>query len=407
MIVPKRSLRLLWTCATAIAVGWAIGGTGLVDAIEQRIDWGTAWMSPHDRAAERIVLVPITAEDYEDPSLFGSKRPLDPVVLQRLIETVGAHRPAVIGVDLDTSPEVFARLRTLDPELPLVWARAAWSRPAPWGDTGNGESRSDSPVELLPVLGYRKVEIEANLGIPAGVALVLHDADGIVRSYIRRFDTDFDDQPSFACAIIDRCARNASCAADLPGEARACGRASAGRAWQIDYREASRRAWRKADIRAGRVLDGAVAGEVFRDRIVLIGATYVESGDVDHPTPIGKVAGIEVVAQVLATELRGGGHNPGGAIATGILVAFETYLILAVLSASSLRRRVAGALVVVGGIAALLSLVNEYDLSRTGHFVLVLLAMLALQVGVRYVERSQEIFVDWWRNLQTRSSPSS
>jgi CHASE2 domain-containing sensor protein len=138
-------------------------------------------------------------------------------------------------------------------------------------------------------------------------------------------------------------------------------------------------------------------GALLRGKIVLLGGSYPESGDLDHPTPLDDHSGIELVAQVLATELRGGGANPGSTAATSLLITFETYLILLVLAAPSWRRRLAGAALVVIGLAVVCSLFNERDLSRTGHFTLVLLLVLVLQAGVRYVEHSQEMLVEWWR----------
>ena len=384
-----RSLSLAWACVTAVAVGWIIGGTGFLEAIEQRVEYVTALIATHDRAAERIALVPITAHDFGNQRLFAGRRPLDPAILRRLIEAVAAQEPAVIAVDVDTSPDVFAAFRTFDPGVPVVWARPA---------------RADGEIiEPSPILGFPTVEVERDLTTPSGVALVPQDSDGIVRSYVRRFHTSFNEQPSFACAIITRCTRNASCAAHLAEEVRTCDQAATDREWQIDYRVASQRAWDATAITAGRLLEGSAPPDALRDRIVLIGGSFVGSGDEAHPTPIGEATGIAVLAHVLATELRGGGANPGGTIATGILIAVETYLILAVLSAATLRQRIMGAVVVVGGIAALTSLVNEYDLSRTGHFALVILSMLVLQAGLRYVERSQEMFVDWWRGLAAPS----
>jgi CHASE2 domain-containing sensor protein len=384
------SRRLVRVCVTTLAVGWAISGTGFLDAIEQRIDYLTALIARHDRAAERIVLVPITRDEFGDLSFFGGRRPLDPGLLRRLVERVAASRPAVIAVDLDTGPEVFASLRTLDRDIPVVWARSA---------------RGTNPTEPSPILGYASVEVEGDVQAPSGIARVRQDDDGIVRSYIRRFETSFGVLPSFACAVVTRCADNTACAADVSDDVRAaCREATADREWRIDYRDRSKTAWRGRAIPARRLLEGStVAPDILRDRIVLIGGTFIEGGDADHPTPLGEDTGIGVLAQVLATELRGGGASPGGTLATAILVALDTYLILIVLEARTRRQRLAGATALIVCLAVLLSLVNEGDLRRTGHFALVLFFFLLLQVALRYVEGSQELFVAWWRGRTARA----
>ncbi len=391
MVGAKRVLRLVLVCATALVLCWVISGTGFLDAIEQRIDYLTALIARHDRAAERIVLVPITTDDFANPKYFGGRRPLDPVQLRLLVERVAAGRPAVIAVDLDTAPEVFASLRALDRSIPVVWARSARA--------------TSGPHEPSPILGYAKVEVEGDVQASSGIARVRQDDDGIVRSYIRRFDTTFGVLPSFACEVVNRCAANPVCAADVSADVRAaCRGATADREWLIDYRDRSKAAWNARAIRASRVLDdSALPRDVFRDRIVLIGGTFIEGGDADHPTPLGEDTGIGVLAQVLATELRGGGASPGGTLATAILVMLETFLILVVWEARTRRKRVVGATVLVFGLGALLSLVNEGHVGRTGHFALVLFFFVLLQVALRYIESSQEQFVAWWRGRTVRA----
>jgi CHASE2 domain-containing sensor protein len=385
--VRGRPARLLVICVTALAVAWAIGGTGLVDAIEQRVDYLAAKIEGHDAAAAQVVLVEITPADFADAKLFAGRRPLDPGVLKRVIERIAAQQPAVIGVDIDTAPAPFEALRDLPAQPAVVWARPA--------------RVADGAIELFPVLGFSSVEAEGGRS-DVGVALSIQDEDGIVRSYRRRLGTAHDGQPSFACAILERCAPGSACAARLPEDVRACRNGEIDREWLIDYREKSHHAWKETALSAGELLAASPdvmreTGALLRGKIVLLGGSYPESGDLDHPTPLDDHSGIELVAQVLATELRGGGANPGSTAATSLLITFETYLILLVLAAPSWRRRLAGAALVVIGLAVVCSLFNERDLSRTGHFTLVLLLVLVLQAGVRYVEHSQEMLVEWWR----------
>ncbi len=66
--VRGRPARLLVICVTALAVAWAIGGTGLVDAIEQRVDYLAAKIEGHDAAAAQVVLVEITPQTLPTPS---------------------------------------------------------------------------------------------------------------------------------------------------------------------------------------------------------------------------------------------------------------------------------------------------------------------------------------------------
>jgi CHASE2 domain-containing sensor protein len=349
-------------------------------------------VAPHDAAAAQIVLVKITPEDLANPEIFGGRRPLDPAVLRRAIDQVATHQPAVIAIDIDTAPPAFLALRSLPAQPPVVWARAG---------------RHDGTItQVSPVLGYSSVEAEGHRPA-AGVAIALEDG-GTVRSYARRLETPFGAMPTFTCAILEQCPHGSPCGAPLRDDGQAaCRDAEPDREWLIDYRAKSQRAWQETAISIGALLGATQqpsqdVGARFRGKVVVIGGTFPESGDIDHPTLLGSHTGIELLGQVLATELRGGGANPGGTIVTSLLVAFETYVILLALATRTWIRRFRAALAVIVGIAIVASLVNEYDLSRAPHYAVVLLCFLPIQGALRYVEHSQEMLLDWWHQRGRR-----
>jgi hypothetical protein len=83
-------------------------------------------------------------------------------------------------------------------------------------------------------------------------------------------------------------------------------------------------------------------------------------------------------------------------LATGVLVAFQTYLILIVARLRPWRRRLLVGGATVLALAAMASLLNERHLSRLPFFAAVLLCVVALQLAIIFIERSQEMFVDLW-----------
>src|SRR5207237_10619204 len=63
-----------------------------------------------------------------------------------------------------------------------------------------------------------------------------------------------------------------------------------------------------------------------KGKIVLLGGTY---GDDDlHYTPVGRMYGVQVIAQVLETELQGGGDKARSPITIILLELFECVLVI-------------------------------------------------------------------------------
>lgn len=384
--------------SAAIALGVAIGEFGVLQAIQDRVDYADAWLAAADDADRQVAVVQVSEADYRGP--FGGRSPLDAATLDTLIHAVLALNPAVVGVDIDTSPASFASLRTM-PAGRVVWARDVDLR--------------QSGQHLLPVLGFPGVEHEGVTGPPAGIALLEPDGDGIVRTYQRWRDTTFGARSSFACALVVACEAHDACGAVADDRAaKACATDTRDReARVIEYRYARGDDDSVLRLTAGDILGLAASPPGQRQtlasdlagKVVIVGAAYRASGDTMHPTPLGPRDGVDLHAQIVATELRGGGARQTRMGATGILIAFQTYGVLLVARLRPWRRRLLIGSAIVLVVAMVASVVNDGGLVRVPFFAAVLLCVVALQLAAYVIERSQALLLqlfDGWRRRPQR-----
>ncbi|MFP5289130.1 MAG: CHASE2 domain-containing protein [Thermoanaerobaculia bacterium] len=254
------------------------GGVLLLSADVAALDSFLLLRAP--RRAERIALVVIDEVDYRER--FRSRSPLDPAPLQEILNAIAAGRPALLGVDLDTSAPEHRSLQA-PAGIPVVWARGAH-------ETEPGR------LELEPVLGGREPP-------KAGLAGVVPDADGVVRRYLRSFPIRGGTTLNWeiARAVATPCLRReiARGDADLlrhPGEPVALLYHFAGGAASLPR------------YPARLVLDGARNPETWgrngplTGRIVLLGGTYRAARD-RHVTPLGMLAGVDLVALAVESDL--------------------------------------------------------------------------------------------------------
>lgn len=229
-----------------------------------------------------VVLITITDEDYAE--LFNATSPLKAETVQRLLATLAtlpAARPRAIGVDLDTSAPSWQGYRPPSEAPPVVWAREA--------------AIEQGHVDLQPFLGEPHPT-----GARWGVAAAPLDADGVIRRYRWTYSLSEETVPSFAAAVLDA-------AGDHTSEHEPSG--------QLHLNFFGDR-YRFASYSAADALRLAGSPDWQRslcDRIVLIGATFRQSRD-EYRAPWdgkdGRWYGVEVMANVIETELRGQGVRP-------------------------------------------------------------------------------------------------
>ena len=396
--LPLGRVLLIWV--TAIGLSWVIGKTGALKSLEKKLQDVWAVWAPIDPSFDRVIVVRITEEDYR--TLFKSRRPLNPQAIEDVISAITAYKPLMVGVDIDTSDEAFKSLEGLEARstVPIVWAR---------------DTRDDKgTLGVMPALAGRLQEPAGSY--TSGLGLITADSQGIARTYQRWFETTQVSQPSFTCALIEQCGTRAKCDGLFPESVQDACRVSGGTPHDdrlIDYRQRFETKPSSPYFSAGELVesvdlppaDRAQWTSTFHDKIVLVGGTFAASGDAAHATPLGLRPGVEIMAQILGTEMRGGGAHLSRPFVTALIAVFEMYLIVLVIRQRGVVRLVwGGTLVLV--LAALSSFFTEGHLGRTLYFVVVLGCVLFLVGCVLYVKYSQTVFADACEELARRFQAS-
>lgn len=236
----------------------------------------------HETAEDTdVVVVRIDDEDYA--KLFHQKSPLDHNNLLKIIKSVAAGKPRVIGIDIETTAPQFQELKP-EPNWPVVvWAR-------------NGVfSQRDGKYHLFQLLGGQ----EANA--VSGIVVMQLDPDGAIRRYPRVCETDHGPVDSFVWAVAKQY-DPANMSRHKPTE----------EGLFINFAGDSEGRHR-LHFTASRILEladgpGWQSDSPIKDKIVLIGGGY--SAADEHDTPLGWMLGVEVLANAVETELHGGGLPP-------------------------------------------------------------------------------------------------
>jgi CHASE2 domain-containing sensor protein len=357
-------------------VGWLQGfeGAALDAWLRAKLNLAPAVQS------KQVVIVSITDQDYAD--IFRRRSPLDKTALEGIIIAIAAAKPLLLGIDIDTSEEEFKDLKY--PEgIPIVWVE----------DASIDES-NHSVKAISPALGNAKTASSLT-----GLALMPMESDGIVRSYIRKFHS----HDSFAwvlartyCAhveqvrttvsidveqkVLERCGVIRNMSNDTINEEQ----------FALDLMGAGSRF---QHVSARDLLDAynwkrSETLDKLRGRAVLLGGTY-HAGRDEYTTPVGRMAGVELVAHSLESELQGPFRRPrkttmlvlnllGG---IGILLLFIRF---------GVRKGCIFSLLAMLVIAPLWSLIAFGSLSFFGYFGVILIALLIHQLyeQAHYVQHS-------------------
>jgi CHASE2 domain-containing sensor protein len=251
----------------------------------------------------RVAVVKIEDKDYQN--IFGGRSPLDPAALRRVIDAIALGRPKVIGVDIDTSSPQFKTFQPGRNWPPVIWEREA-----------KIPESVEHPVEMLDVLGGKDTALNADSGLPL---FTPDHEDRVVRRYRREMHTTEGPFPTFVWALVQRFS---------PGRMSEPGRTDDDRF--IAY-AGDRSGSHRFNLTALQAIKLAEQGSLpdanpFRDKIVLLGGAYLDE-DV-HQTPLGAMRGVDVIAQAVETELRGGGDEVPNKATLLLLEVFEGALVV-------------------------------------------------------------------------------
>lgn len=248
------------------------------------------------RMSTDVFIVEITDEDYVKH--FGATSPLRPDRVKDLVERIATAGPKVIGIDLDTSSDGFRRLQPKT-NMPLIWATVA------------EPLESDrSAFQPGPVLGGALSDPES-----MGIVSFPVDPDGIVRRYRRQFKTKTAAVPhmrSFACAVLksyrpELHRTDEEVIFNFSGDRYAFPTIGA----EEFFGSAPNSSWET----------------VLGNKVVLLGGRYAAARD-EYLTPLGPMAGVELIAHALESDLHGPGIRKVSWILGWVLDVFAGTLVV-------------------------------------------------------------------------------
>lgn len=329
----------------------------------------------------QVVIVDITQNDFEQ--IFqGQTRPLKPDALRMLISAVAKGQPCVIGVDLDTHFTQFKDFRVADDWPPIVWSREVAEAP---------DDIEQKPVPL-DVLGGQNPALNEKSGLP----LLIDDAvSKTTRLYVRLIETTLGKQPSFAWAVYRERQRRDCGGVTLPALT------ESSEPLLIRYSRGSEGVGR-TKITASNVISFAADAnwqnnELVKGKIVLIGGSYL--GEDRHDTPFGRMTGVEVMANVIESELRGGGIKPPNYLTLGLLMFFDGFLLIALFQVMPLRKALLLSLPVIVLLSLACSFLTYRSFSRWAFFAPVMIGVMIAEL----LDMVKDIYKDWIRRLRRRT----
>lgn len=304
-----------------------------------------------ERRQPVVAIVRITDDDYRD--LFHAKSPLEVTRLQEIIDAIALGKPKLIGIDIDTSAQDFARLRQSASGIPIIWARNAVF------------SKLRNVAILSDCLGG---ENPANT---SGPVLFKQDEDGAVRRYTRMVRTIRSSVPSFGWTIVKQL-----------GIDKNKGLAESEEELLINYVDTSR-GLTQVNFSASEVLQqssgaGYQTDGVFKDKIVLLGGDYGAQDERD--TPLGLMVGVQALSQIIETEIEGGGTKPPGGFSLIVLQVIDGLLLVVLFQMTRLHKALLISCLLVPFLALTCSLIAFRSFAHWAYFVPVLFLIIGHQL---------------------------
>jgi CHASE2 domain-containing sensor protein len=359
--LSKRLLRALPVIATLMVLMWIFGHTGVLHRIETVVS--NVQMRLNKPAIDNlVVIVDIDDTDYQE--LFRESSPLNPARLEKLISDIAKGQPRVIGVDIDTSSSQFATefpARNWGPHI--VWEREVREVPEEGTESGNLH-----PLDILG--GQKNLDPRSNsTGLPL---LIDESEDKVTRKYRRSISTQGGPLPSFPYEIAEAYrGENSGRVAELQDSQEDRLIHFSGTSGHTTRLHFSAR-------KVSELSEHWPETSPIRDKIVLLGGSYL-SQDI-HETPVGRLSGLEVMANVVETELAGGGEEPPSRTVVFLLELFEAFVLILFFHILRFRSALLWSIVLVPVMAIFCSLLAYRSGSHFIQFVFILLGLLLFEL---------------------------
>ena len=243
-----------------------------------------------------------------------TQSPLDPDKLGQILKAIAAGHPRVIAVDIDTSSTA---MKDKYGQLAKMASGAGWP-PIIWSVDGE-PTLDEHGGHGGPTLEQVFPPLAGNEASGSGLILLPSDRDGVIRRYYRHFATTNESHhepvpiDSLPWAVVKEYCRQSP---DAELSARLQQTKKGGPASQEspellmnflgDHFTFTHITARTVLESYGRREFWSSEKSPIRDKIVLLGGTYKAARDV-HPTPIGQVPGVELLAMAIESELQGTG----------------------------------------------------------------------------------------------------
>lgn len=363
----RRLVRALPAVLLLIVLVWVFGHVGVLHRLET-IASDTEMLLNRGPSESQVALVTITDEDYG--SLFDGISPLQAEKLEGLINAIAKGSPAVICVDVDTSSKTFRnRFKIHDWRSRMVWEREIREVPE------DADLLNAAKIEPLDVLGGR-VDLDPSRN-STGLPILIEDAeDKVTRRYRRIIKTSVGDLPSLPWAVVKAYSVN------RPEDLTRLPESSED---LLIHFVSDRQHSRRINLAASKVLQLTLhwpEASPIRDKIVILGGSY---GDQDrHDTPIGRLTGSEVLANVIETELNGGGFKPPSEVLLFALELFEAFVLILLFHVSRFSIALLASILVAPALAVLCSRVAFQDWIHVWHFLPIILGLILFEAYEHY-----------------------
>jgi Predicted transmembrane sensor domain len=372
-LFSKKALRRLIAVVSVLILTWFFGKAGVLEKLDRIVSDVQSRVNPVPTDG-KVALVEIDDTDYWQ--LFG-RSPLPADKLFDLINTIARGGPSVIAIDIDTSAHSFAEFKNnLQCSCAIVFEREVEEIP--------DKVEPGEQLKLLPLLGGRNDLGAAH--VSSGIPILIDDPeDGTTRRYQRYFATEYGSFPAFTTAIVNAYAKesnNAQLAAQV---------ATPNQQEMLIRFSGDRQGSHRIRLTASKLLELAKdwpaddtgpkndqPASPLQGRIVLLGGSYL--GQDQHKTPVGWINGVEVLANVIETELSGKVAKAPGSTVSYIIDLFEAFGLILLFHFRPFRRAVLESLLLIPVVAFAISFYAYGGIAYFGHFVVVLLGLLCFEL---------------------------
>jgi CHASE2 domain-containing sensor protein len=363
----RRLVRALPAVLLLVILVWVFGHVGVLHRLET-IASDTGMLLNRGPGESQVALVTITDEDYG--AMFGGISPLRPEKLEGLIDAIAKGAPAVICVDVDTSSKTFKdRFKTHNWQPRLVWEREIREVPE------NADLMNAAKIEPLDVLGG-KVDFDPSRN-STGLPMLIEDSeDKVTRRYRRIIKTSVGDLPSLPWAAVKAYFES------RPQELTKLPESSED---LLIHFVPDNHHSRRINLSASKVQQLArdwPEASPIRNKIVVLGGSY---GDQDrHDTPIGRLTGSEVLANVIETELNGGGFKPPSEVLLFALELFEAFVLILLFHVCPFHKALLASILIAPALAIVCSHAAFRDWIHVWHFLPIILGLILFEAYEHY-----------------------